>query len=155
MLNGIADVTSPQGFDTKSEGSDYSCNTSVQAPHHFGATAQHIGTNNPLPCRRIIITLPAKTVYSPTKNTKKNENLTCILYGRHAKNSFVSRHNQRSINESSTPNGRKGDILKQAKETDHPPPRRGWPHSCQTKEGIRKLRIGENLQYSNNETKAQ
>ena len=83
MSDGIADVTFPQGFDTKSEGYDYSCNKSAQAPQHFGTTAQHIGTKNPLPCRRIIITLPAETVYSPTKNTKKNENLTFDIYGRH------------------------------------------------------------------------
>ena len=78
MSDGIADVTFPQGFDTKSEGYDYSCNTSAQAPQHFGTTAQHIGTTaqhigtkNPLPCRRIIITLPAETVYSPTKTLRK------------------------------------------------------------------------------------
>ena len=71
MSDGIADVTFPQGFDTKSEGYDYSCNTSAQAPQHFGTTAQHIGTKNPLPCRRTIITLPAETVYSPTKTLRK------------------------------------------------------------------------------------
>lgn len=79
MLNGIADVTFPQGFDTKSEGSDYSCNTSVQVPQHFGTTAQHIGTKNPLPCRRIIITLSSKTFIHLQKTLRKMKTLRLLF----------------------------------------------------------------------------